>query len=787
MSTSFCHKHGWCILHNAAQCICECFEQDAQCDTVIYFDSDGHQSTTRPRNKPRNIRLEQPTGEQNRLSIHTQQDEHTNLYCTETLLHTPDTYIKYHTNRPSNTNKSNKTNNIRNTYIHNLSRTTEKLHFQFPNPGTETWKRCIRLYNQHIVPGTQKTTNKQYIPSLTELFSTTSNENLDTTIKSPTTIQMLSDMEPTRDHPSDDNTSTTSTDGNCITTMDVSNNTLHISQTHSRSSPERKIQNTPSPRSPKPKKTKTMASTEETTDGGPDDGNINNTSRERIFYTFIIHKQYQLPNIKQHQHNRPNQPNFISFDHGDHYHIVYNPQHAKNAAAQRKRIIEFLHGTNQAHTEATITNQIIRNLEHFIQYCLRKGISTYASFGNRTNRDSINKIDTYIKNLKEITKPDIQTDICQQYREQKYNETSKRIKHIKGRHLTDIVEEEIIKNNITNYTEYEQKTDPELKLSLLREFGLQVKSYITEIIKIKKHERNTIIKNTPYELLCHNTVINTTYNKEDHEAIFWLMFYFKHNDINIIDFLAWNTLIKNKALQKINAIVLEGKTNTGKTMITKLLTQILQPERIPRERDNSAFHLDQLPGSNAILFEEPYITPNNVGTWKLLLEGETIKTDIKHRDKEPINRTPIWITTATPIDNYVDNNEKEQIKQRIKIFKFKHEIFHRQETSSGENIPPPPTHLQDKHMHWIYIRHYDKISRAIHNITNQHSTSSEQLQIAHHLKEVLWNTQEFLQRQEDQEKREKSHQTNSPNPAQHQWPNPTTQEQKTDTDTTSAQ
>jgi hypothetical protein len=57
------------------------------------------------------------------------------------------------------------------------------------------------------------------------------------------------------------------------------------------------------------------------------------------------------------------------------------------------------------------------------------------------------------------------------------------------------------------------------------------------------------------------------------------------------------------------------------------------PEQIPRERDNSAFHLDHLPSSACALFEEPLIMPTNVDTWKLLLEGKIIKTDIKHKDK----------------------------------------------------------------------------------------------------------------------------------------------------------
>lgn len=53
------------------------------------------------------------------------------------------------------------------------------------------------------------------------------------------------------------------------------------------------------------------------------------------------------------------------------------------------------------------------------------------------------------------------------------------------------------------------------------------------------------------------------------------------------------------------------------------------------------------------------------------MEGKTVKTDIKHKDKEGIQRIPIWITTASPITNNVEVNERIQILRRIKLFKFK--------------------------------------------------------------------------------------------------------------------
>lgn len=48
-----------------------------------------------------------------------------------------------------------------------------------------------------------------------------------------------------------------------------------------------------------------------------------------------------------------------------------------------------------------------------------------------------------------------------------------------------------------------------------------------------------------------------------------------------------------------------------------------------------------------VIFEEPLIDNTTEGTWKLLMEGATIMTDIKHSDKEQIKRIPILITQTT--------------------------------------------------------------------------------------------------------------------------------------------
>jgi hypothetical protein len=107
------------------------------------------------------------------------------------------------------------------------------------------------------------------------------------------------------------------------------------------------------------------------------------------------------------------------------------------------------------------------------------------------------------------------------------------------------------------------------------------------------------------------------------------------------------------SLPKINAFVVKGPTNTGKSLLLFIPLEDTQPTGISREKDKFNFHLDQLPNSTSVIFEEPIIDQTPVGTWKLLFEGSPVPTDMEHTDKELIERLPIFISTNHNIWNWV--------------------------------------------------------------------------------------------------------------------------------------
>lgn len=140
------------------------------------------------------------------------------------------------------------------------------------------------------------------------------------------------------------------------------------------------------------------------------------------YWTFILHKQYQSPNWKS-ERAKGQQPNFISIDHGDHYHIIFECANDGNVQRSRKRIAEFLGSNIKGIAEATFTCTKIKLLVNFVLYCLRYGIRSLNKYGTKimplvktiedlfeTNEDEVDSIDLdaickpYVEENKEMRK-----------------------------------------------------------------------------------------------------------------------------------------------------------------------------------------------------------------------------------------------------------------------------------------------------------------------------------------------------------------------------------------------
>jgi hypothetical protein len=141
-----------------------------------------------------------------------------------------------------------------------------------------------------------------------------------------------------------------------------------------------------------------------------------------------------------------------------------------------------------------------------------------------------------------------------------------------------------------------------------------------------------------------------------------------------------------------------------------ILLSDTKPTRIAQERDKSNFHLNQLPNSTAVVFEEPIIDQTTIGTWKLLLEGAPIPTNMNHADKELINRLPIFITTNQPLRNWVSTDDIPPLKQRIFDFKLTSPIS--SIVSRQSQIPQPPNIITKHDVYALFLHHLQSIHDA---------------------------------------------------------------------------
>jgi hypothetical protein len=291
---------------------------------------------------------------------------------------------------------------------------------------------------------------------------------------------------------------------------------------------------------------------------------------------------------------------------------------------------------------------------------------------------------------------------CNQYIEEKKilsKETSNQ-----RTYTIDYISNLITENKIYSYEQFQRVLPTATKIQLLKQLGYVGQNIIKTLIKIHTTETLQTIKTRHfYQLVLDNIDLSAVSTSNIH----WLNTLFESNGIPIDTFFAHFIAIHSTNITKLNTFVLEGPTNTGKSMLINLLLSDTKPTRIARERDKSNFHLDQLPNATAVIFEEPIIDQTTVGTWKLLLEGAPIPTDMKHADKEIIHRLPIFVTTNQPIWNWISAEDIPPIRQRILKFNLKSTIS--SHISISTTLAQPETIITKHDIYGLFLHYVQSI------------------------------------------------------------------------------
>jgi hypothetical protein len=391
--------------------------------------------------------------------------------------------------------------------------------------------------------------------------------------------------------------STTSTSGydttdamdkSTTTTMENTSKKYHLNTTHS---------NKPSTRGSTGKNenenTRRRYGSESSTSSGESGTTIEEEDEDntgKTYFTFIIHKTNQSPNWQQAKRYKPS-PTFITFDHGTHYHILYaSDDRGGNGARQRGRIAGHLGATTAGNTEINATNNKVRFRRRFILYCIRNGIETANKYGTRINKEMREAYEIFMDLYNTRDPNDIHMEIgrCKQYIEDAKHDT--RIGKQRRKNIVDTIMDLLNQYNINTNTDWNIQIDAETKHQLMREYGLTVDNYVQRLIRARKHANMKYYKHVPLgELLAKEieTYMNDNEKVEPnfHECCDWIEYLFKENNLDLNDFLAWNTCIKDMRYTKINTLVLQGPTNAGKSLIADSLVALCKPEEVSRERD----------------------------------------------------------------------------------------------------------------------------------------------------------------------------------------------------------
>lgn len=156
-------------------------------------------------------------------------------------------------------------------------------------------------------------------------------------------------------------------------------------------------------------------------------------------------------------------------------------------------------------------------------------------------------------------------------------------------------------------------------------------------------------------------------------------------------------------------------------------------------------HLDQLPNSTSVLFEEPIIDQTTTGTWKLLLEGSPIPTDMKHTDKELIHRLHIFISTNHRLWNWIGSKDRLPI-ERVFQFEFTNTI--QSIPTYSFKIPAPPSILTTTDIYFLLLLYFPQLLQHIQTISNSYLNCPDKLTFTTDIFTTLSHHSSLIQIQE---------------------------------------
>ncbi|VUZ56641.1 unnamed protein product, partial [Hymenolepis diminuta] len=351
---------------------------------------------------------------------------------------------------------------------------------------------------------------------------------------------------------------------------------------------------------------------------------------EQCNYTMIV-TNYSI---------RPFMSKLAYVEHDDHMHIVFTSS-PTNSTRRAKRILEGMLIPAEEWATTLRTKQLIRNIAAFFRYMNSRGkvVRTDNSFDS-------------VYTSSQLLWPDCSSIPSENRR--KHDEEAEITRKRSRIEKTYDLARTLLDRRITHPAQLHEKFSLEEMAQLAVDFGNSYKETVSMIIANLRQSRLKEEKEKPYCELLNRELCMALTGKPRHDCSrypfstsvrMWLDNLFDANGIIPSEFINKLDRVMNRNDSKINSIVLYGPTNTGKSLLCKIMTEFLLTGTIIRRSENSNFAYENLLDRSVAILEEPKINAANVNDMKQLLGGESFEVAVKYKPMQFLHRIPVIITT----------------------------------------------------------------------------------------------------------------------------------------------
>ncbi len=398
------------------------------------------------------------------------------------------------------------------------------------------------------------------------------------------------------------------------------------------------------------------------------DSSIVDWAKKQTWHTTIIRKTciQQLLQELPRQHR----VNALLFQHGadgeeaTHVHIVFS---GSEASRQRtlNSIFKILSNITESHkSQARASTQSVRFFERFMVYLIRKHCH-WDIIGQKFGR-----LREWITSLQDMSEDYNGSCTIQQF----LREDRAVMRH-GGQTSSNTMKRQFLDGLLEKYPD---ATDlRHLKNSLCGEdwnnlydhFGPWQNAHLSTAWRKRTRENTAFVTGMSF-IEWHKHRLNQHIAEIPHlsDAHEFFKTWFEMQRIEPVMFFACICLIADKKLHKKNALLLKGVSNSGKSLMLRLLFETYPVALLGRSGETSSFHLQPLLDHPIAIFEESRITPGTIDDMKLVFGGETLDINVKGSAHETLSRRPCFLSCNHSLTTMCTGEDIVALQNRMIVF-----------------------------------------------------------------------------------------------------------------------